>query len=195
MLWEHVDPNPDPDNLVDLARGMVGDIDPRYPGMEAWSFEGVYNAPDNELTTDDPADAPWPHLGLFWDGDPLMELYNDGKIEKWDWESPAPSNALPRLVTVSHYGAKSNTGRNPLFHGDFLGDWREEVILTNADNSELTIFTTDQPTDVRLYTLAHNPAYRNSMTFKGYVQSHHADFFIGQDMEAPPQPNIRYVGE
>ncbi|KAL2107180.1 hypothetical protein VUR80DRAFT_5576 [Thermomyces stellatus] len=192
MLWEH---SGDPEEEIDVGRGMVGDIDPTHEGMEVWSFSGVYNAPSNELTTDDPELAPWPHLGLFWDGDILMELYNDGKIEKWDWTSPSDSRGLPRLLTVGHFGAVNTHGPNPGFHGDILGDWREEVILVNEDNDELIIFTTDQPTDVRLYTLAHNPAYRNSMTFKGYVQSHHVDYFIGQDMEMPPKPNIRYVGE
>ncbi|MFF3817299.1 hypothetical protein ACFYYD_11900 [Streptomyces bluensis] len=48
-------------------------------------------------------------------------------------------------------------------------------MYTNASHDELIIFTTNQPTNTRLYTLAHNPAYRNAMTFKGYMQSHHPD--------------------
>jgi hypothetical protein len=32
------------------------------------------------------------------------------------------------------------------------------------------------------------------MTLKGYVQSHHVDYFIGHNMSRPPRPNIRYVG-
>ncbi|EEY24050.1 FG-GAP repeat family protein [Verticillium alfalfae VaMs.102] len=163
IIWKHSLP----EGIADVGRGLVGDIDPTSPGMEVWSFSGVYNGPSNQLLEQNTTLAPWPHLGLYWDGDILMELYNDGKIEKWDWESPSTSNSVPRLVTTRNFGAGSNTGRNPAFHGDILGDWREEVILVSPENDELIIFTADRPSDIRLYTLAHNPAYRNSMTLKG----------------------------
>jgi rhamnogalacturonan endolyase len=188
IIWKHHG-----DQITDVGRGMVGDIDPTQPGMEVWSFSGVYNGPTDKLTVKNSTQAPWPHLGLFWDGDILMELYNDGKIEKWNWKSPSTPKGVPRLVTTGKYGAQNAHGPNPAFHGDILGDWREEVILVSPENDELIIFTTDQPSDIRLYTLAHNPAYRNSMTLKGYVQSHHVDYFIGQGMSKPPRPNIRYV--
>ena len=148
ILWEHYGEEPG-----DVGRGMAGDIDPRYDGYEVWSFEGIYNAASNELTQDDAELAPWPQLGLWWDGDELMELYNDGRIEKWDWENPTSSKNLPRLVTISDFGAFNPNNRNPGFIGDILGDWREEVIVTSEDNDELIIFTTDQPSNIRLYTL------------------------------------------
>ncbi|KAF7557468.1 hypothetical protein G7Z17_g734 [Cylindrodendrum hubeiense] len=188
ILWEHYG-----EEIIDIGRGMAGDIDPRYPGMEVWSFSGVYNAESNNLTEPDTELTPWPHLGVWWDGDELTELYNDGKFEKWDWENPTPSGKLPRLLKASDYGAIQPYNRNPAFIGDILGDWREEVILTNEDYDELIIFTTDHPSDIRLYTLPHNPAYRNAMTLKGYMQSHHVDYFLGHGMEQPPRPKIRYV--
>ncbi|KAK1672379.1 hypothetical protein BDP55DRAFT_731382 [Colletotrichum godetiae] len=187
IIWKHVG-----DNVTDVARGMVGDIDPTHPGMEVWSFSGVYNAKENELTESNTELAPWPHLGLWWDGDELLELFNDGKFEKWDWENPSTSNSLPRILRVSDFGGVT-AGRYPNFIGDILGDWREEVIVTNEAADELLIFTTDKPSDIRLYTLAHNPAYRNAMTLKGYMQSHHVDYFLGKDMKTPPRPNIRYT--
>ncbi|KAM0421197.1 hypothetical protein ACHAPT_011089 [Fusarium lateritium] len=189
ILWEHFG-----NEVSDVGRGMAGDIDPRHPGMEVWSFSGVYNAPSGELAEPDTGLRPWPHLGLWWDGDNLMELYNDGKIEKWDWNNPQPTNRLPRLLSIGSYGGVNTHGPNPAFVGDILGDWREEVIVTNSNYDELIIFTTDRPTDIRLYTLPHNPAYRNAMTLKGYVQSHHLDYFLGAGMSTPPRPNIRYVG-
>ncbi|CAH0018939.1 unnamed protein product [Clonostachys rhizophaga] len=184
LIWEHYG-----SEVGDVGRGMAGDIDPNYPGMEVWSFEGVYNAAENKLTSAEGA-GPWPHLGLFWDGDNLMELFNDGKIEKWN----PSTQGVDRLVTIGHYGGKPANGVNPAFHGDILGDWREEAIVVNENYTELLIFTTNVETDIRLYTLPHNPAYRNSMTLKGYVQSHHVDYFIGHGMETPPTPDITYVG-
>ncbi|KAJ3547567.1 hypothetical protein NM208_g1456 [Fusarium decemcellulare] len=188
IIWKHSG-----DEVIDLGRGMVGDIDPTHPGMEVWSTAGgLYNAKENKLLESDTELRPWPHLGIWWDGDVLMELFNDGKIEKWNWEEPTPSNSVPRITHVNKFGGVLN-GRNPNLIGDILGDWREEVIVTSADMDELLIFTTDIPSDTRLYTLAHNPNYRNDLTVKGYIQSHHVDYFLGQDMKTPAQPNIRYT--
>jgi hypothetical protein len=188
FIWEHYG-----SEVGDVGRGLVGDIDPTYPGMEVWSFQGVFNAASNETTTDDKALAPWPQMGVWWDGDALMELYNDGKLEKWDWENPTTSGSLPRILTISKFGAQNPNNHNPGFLGDILGDWREEIVVVNEDYTELVIFTTNQPSDIRLYTLPHNPAYRNAMTLHGYMQSHEVDYFLGYNMDTPPQPNIRYV--
>ncbi|WP_158554001.1 carbohydrate-binding protein [Micromonospora deserti] len=190
MIWRHIE-----SGTSDVGRGMVGDIDPRHPGMEVWSFSGLYNAPTNRLAEPNTSLRPWPHLGLWWDGDITMELLNDGKFEKWNPSSPTPTNSVPRLLANWTYGAvNAYGGPNPTFHGDILGDWREEVVYTNSSYNELIIFTTNYPTNTRLYTLAHNPAYRNAMTLKGYVQSHHVDYFLGAGMTPPPRPNITYAG-
>jgi hypothetical protein len=98
-------------------------------------------------------------------------------------------------VTTSSYGAvDASQSVQPTFHGDILGDWREEAVYTNAAYNQLIIFTTNQPSSTRLYTLAHNPAYRNDMTVKGYMQSHHVDYFLGAGMARSPRPNITYSG-
>lgn len=184
VLWKHYG-----EEVGDVGRGIAGDVDPRYEGMEVWSFSGIYNAPSNKLTENDTDSAPWPGQALWWDSDNLVELYNDGKIEKWDYET----GAVVRIESSWDYGADTSN-KYPLLIADIFGDWREEVVLTNSDSDELLIFTTNIPSDIRLYTLAHNPAYRNDMTVKGYIQSHHVDYFLGDGMETPPKPDIYYVG-
>ncbi|KAJ0115670.1 hypothetical protein J7T55_010493 [Diaporthe amygdali] len=184
VLWKHYG-----DEVGDVGRGIAGDIDPNYEGMEVWSFPGIYNAPSNKRTDNDTDSAPWPGQTLWWNGDILSEQYNDGKIEEWDYET----GSVVRIESAWHYGA-STSNKYPLLIADIFGDWREEMVLTNSDNDELLIFTTNIPSDIRLYTLAHNPAYRNDMTVKGYIQSHHVDYFLGEGMEAPPKPEIYYVG-
>ncbi|MEV6714604.1 hypothetical protein AB0M48_21515 [Lentzea sp. NPDC051208] len=190
IIWRH-----SASGTADVGRGMAGDIDPRFPGMEVWSFSGLYNAPANRLTEPDTSLQPWPQLGLWWDGDMTMELLNDGKFEKWDPNNPKPTNGLQRILNTSAYGAvDASQNVQPTFYGDILGDWREEAVYTNAGYNELIIFTTNHPTSTRLYTLAHNPAYRNAMTLKGYMQSHHVDYFLGSGMSRPPRPNITHPG-
>jgi rhamnogalacturonan endolyase len=190
IIWRHVE-----SGTADVGRGMAGDIDPRFPGMEVWSFSGLYNARANQLTEPNTSLRPWPHQGLWWDGDITMELINSGKIEKWDPNNPTTTNSLPRLVTTGNFGAVTGFQGAPTMIGDILGDWREEAVYTNASFNELVIFTTNQPTSTRLYTPAHNPAYRNDMTVKGYLQSHHVDYFLGAGMTPPPRPNIAYAGQ
>lgn len=210
VIWTHSAPVP-----ADAGRGMVADIDPRFPGMETWSNNGevnyeqstpvgLYNAPTNELAEPDTTKQPWPHMGVWWDGDPLRELFSndpvptarDARIVKWDPENPTDRQTVPRVLTFGDHGAVTALGNSvyPTLIADIMGDWREEVVLPSAEFDELVIFTTDQPSDLRLYTLAHNPAYRNAMTLKGYLQSSNVDYFLGHDMVAPPVPNIRYAG-
>lgn len=160
VLWKHYG-----EEVGDVGRGIAGDIDPNYEGMEVWSFLGIYNAPGNKLTDNDTDSAPWPGQALWWDSDNLVELYNDGKIEKWDYET----GAVVRIESSWDYGADMSN-KYPLLIADIFGDWWEEVVLTNSDSDELLIFTTNIPSDIRLCTLAHNPAYRNDRTVKGYIQ-------------------------
>lgn len=192
IQWTH---NTTPGTLVDVGRGLVGDIDARFPGFEVWSFSGLTNGPSGTLTEPDTTLSPWPTHSIWWDGDLLTEGLNDHKIEKWNPLAPTRSNALPRLVTMtsSAYGAPVLHDHNPMFFGDLFGDWRTEVVLMNNTYSELVIFTTNVPSATRLYSMAQNPAYRNHMTIKGYLQSPFPDYYLGDGMSAPPQPSIRYA--
>jgi len=181
ILWKHSTLN-----VGDAARGEAGDIDPRYPGYEVWSFSGLYNAPTNTQITS--SATPYPNFRLWWDGDVLSENYNDGKIEKWDYTTSTVSRSL---TTWNYESATGSDRAAPMFYGDIMGDWREEVVMTNSDYSKLVIFTSPIATNVRLYTLAQNPEYRNSMTVKGYLQSHMVDYYLGSGMTTPPTPPMQ----
>lgn len=180
VLWKHTTLN-----AGDIGRGTAADTDPRYPGYEVWSFFGQYNGPTNKKISTNTA---YPNLRLWWDSDLLGDSYNDGKIEKWNYTT----SAVDRLVNTWSYETATGSDRGaPMFYGDILGDWREEVILTNSDYSKLIIFTSTVATNHRIYTLAHNPEYRNCMTVKGYMQSHMVDYYLGADMSTPPTPPIQ----
>ncbi|MDP0498887.1 MAG: carbohydrate-binding protein [Verrucomicrobiota bacterium JB022] len=174
----------------DTARGVVADIDPNYPGYEYWSFHG-YHRIDTGATVH--ATTPWPNFRIWWDGDLLSETLNDGKVEKYN----ASNHTISRLFTVgstsSGVGGQTSHRGAPFFYGDILGDWREEIVSFNSNYTQLIICTTPTPTSTRLYTLAHNPAYRVDMTVKGYMQSHQPDYYLGTGMSTPPTPNIAYV--
>lgn len=168
----------------DLGRGYAGDLDPRYDGYEFYTFvDGLYNVSGEKTSTALPGS--YPNLRLWWDGDLGSENLDKSKFTKWNYLTDRED----RLYT-----AKSviNLPRNvPAFYGDIMGDWREEVIYESSDHNSLTIFTTPYPTDVRLYTLAQNPAYRNDMARKGYQQSLMVDYYLGYNMKQPPIPPIQ----
>ncbi|MEJ8303341.1 hypothetical protein [Saccharibacillus sacchari] len=182
MLWQHSTTPP----AGDVGRGDVGDLDPRYPGYETWSFSGIYNGSGNRQVTPS-GTQPWPSIRIWWDGDLLSEQLHENVINKWNYLT----NGSSRVESLYKYrNASLNYRSVSLFYGDIIGDWREEVIMSADNYSKLVVFTTDVPTDTRLYTMAQNPAYRNSMTIKGYAQSHLTDYFLGEGMSEPMRPNL-----
>ncbi|MBB3062733.1 carbohydrate-binding protein [Microbulbifer rhizosphaerae] len=173
----------------DLGRGTVADVFPEIPGMEYWSFNGLYAANGDVLIPEagDLRNVPWPNFEFQWDGDLSSELLDQNRVGDWDTQAQERNTYVWR---ESFNGIVQARGALPFF-GDILGDWREEVIIEASDHSHLKVYTTGHQTDHRIYTLPHNPGYRNSMTVQGYKQSHHVDYYLGEGMSVPPMPLIR----
>jgi rhamnogalacturonan endolyase len=106
-------------------------------------------------------------------------------VSKWDWQ-----NSTSQVI----FAALGVAGGRPIVQGDILGDWREELVLRTTDNTALRIYTSTIPTDMRLYTLMHDPQYREAIAWQNvaYNQPPHPSFFLGHDMKAPPKPNITF---
>jgi rhamnogalacturonan endolyase len=178
----------------DMGRGDCGDVDPSHLGYECFTNGKVYNNSDlstaTALTSSVPTqigtDLPAANFRIWWDGDLLSEQLDGGTISKWAYPG-APSGGFTGATL-----AFSNMpgGNRPPLYGDMFGDWREEVMLENSGS--IRIYTTAIPTDKRLYTLMHNPQYRNAMVEKGYTQSRFVDYYLGEGMDDPPRPNIKY---
>ena len=174
--------------LADVGRGDAGDLDAGPPGWEVFSFDGVHNARNNRMIAS-PANSPWPSLRLWWDDNLLADSYNDGKIEKFVPNAGTSGRWVTVMTRITDYAADAVTEDRgaPLFYGDFIGDWREEVIVGNSTNNKLYILT-PPGTSTRFPNtkLRNNRYYRNCLSIKGYMQSHHTSDYIGAD--APPQP-------
>jgi hypothetical protein len=174
----------------DVGRGVAFDVDPRHPGYEAWSSanSNLYSSSGQVISTSRPGPI---NFGIWWDADPLRELLDQNRIDKWNWNS----NTLTRLLTATGASSNNGTKANPVLSGDILGDWREEVIFRSTDSSELRIYTTTIPATSRIYTLMHDTQYRAAIAWQnvGYNQPPHPSFFIGDGMAEPPRPNIRYA--
>lgn len=178
-----------PANL-DMARGNVGDYDPRFPGFEFHTFtDYLYNV-SGAPTSNGGMPSSDPTFRIFWDGDLLTEELGDKRMTKWNWLKDKEDRIF--IDGFSSFNGIHDVGPNtPSFVGDILGDWREEVIYESLDLTELRIYTTPIASSERIYTLSQNPAYLNDLTLRGYYQGHLTDFYIGDGMQEPPVSPIQ----
>ena len=126
---------------------------------------------------------------IYWDGDLLEETVNGMEVR----------NSTPRImkygtgIIARFNGTLTNndTKATPCLQADLFGDWREELVLRTTDNN-IRIYTTEDETPWRNYTLWHDMQYRQAMVWQmcGYNQPPHASYFLGElegiTMAPPP---------
>lgn len=160
----------------DTGRGIAIDIDPRHPGAETWASNSreLYDVKGNVIPGGHPRAA---NFGIWWDGDRLRELLDGKKVTKWDWNTSSEQLLLDPPGVVSNNGTKAN----PSLSADIIGDWREELVVPNADSTELRIYATPIPTRERIVTLMHDPVYRLGVAWQNtaYNQPPHTSYFLG----------------
>lgn len=169
----------------DVGRGVAGDIDPNYPGMETWASRGGVMAADGTIISDS---VPSMNFMVWWDGDLNREFLNDVVIKKWD-----PSSLVMEKTPLLDAGSFKNglavsnnsTKATPSLSADIIGDWREEVIFANEESTRLMVYSSNIPTDVRLPTLMHDRQYRTAIAWQnvGYNQPPHPGFYLGSDIK------------
>jgi rhamnogalacturonan endolyase len=173
----------------DTGRGLSADIDPRFPGEEAWGSnqDTLYTVQGKPIEgVKHPRQT---NFAIWWDGDDLRELLDKNQISKWDWKT---GQATP-LLTAQGMTSNNGTKATPTLSADILGDWREEVIWRAEDNRSLRIYATPYVTQRRLVTLMHDPQYRVSIAWQNtaYNQPPHTSFYLGEGMKTPPRADIR----
>nr|WP_223253030.1 rhamnogalacturonan lyase [Arthrobacter sp. AFG7.2] len=194
--------------LRDTGRGAAGDIDPRYAGAEGWAVGGdaSWNSPRGQLMSAKgeliAEKIPAANFLAWWDGDLLREIVDHDfdaaagvgvpTISKWNWETESSD----RLMTITGARTNNHTKGNPSLQADLLGDWREELAFPSSDSTELRIYTSTSPTEVRLRTLMHDTVYRTAVARENvaYNQPPHPGFFLGEGMETPAAPSVKYAG-
>jgi rhamnogalacturonan endolyase len=141
----------------DTGRGVAFDVDPRYPGAEAWASNST-----------DLHDVKGRVIG---------KRPNQMNFAVW-WEAGESRVLLDAAGATSNNGTKAN----PVLSADILGDWREEVILRAEDGKSLRIYATPFPTQHRMATLMHDRQYRLAVAWQNgaYNQPPHPSFYIGE---------------
>ena len=168
----------------DTPRAVAADIDPDFPGTEFWGpvHEGFYTADKEERGKRHKDRWPGQSFLVWWTGDMVRSWLCGNTIGGY---SAAKGR---RFVVRELEGGCSNNGSkdNPCISGDILGDWREEVILRNAeDPTELRLYVSDIPTDYRFWTFLQDPPYRISLATEnvGYNQPPQPGFYFGPDLK------------
>ena len=173
---------------ADTGRGVAADIDPRFPGAEAWASNSsvLYTAQGKPIEgVRHPREM---SFFVWWDGDDLREMFDNNRITKWDWNDGRSRTVLEAGGAVHTNGSKNV----PVVSADLFGDWREEVVWHTPDQKFLRIYTTPHPTERRLVTLMHDAQYRVAIAWQNtaYNQPPYPSFFLGHGMKTPPVPSI-----
>ncbi len=178
----------------DVGRCLVADIASDSPGCEYWSSlgTGIYSCETGTLVS---TVLPTYKGGgnsynnaIFWTGVLTRQMLDDVMIQSYEPSAPwCPelSASWTRVLTLSYYGGgvSSNNGTksNPCYYGDFLGDYREEVIYRSKDNASIYLFSTNHPTEHRLVHLMEDHTYDMSQAMQnvGYNQPTHLGYYVG----------------
>lgn len=162
----------------DTGRGMIGDIDPDRPGLEYWASM----PPGSEL----PADVPGTNQSIRWAADGTTQIvdgHGDADVSILDGDGSA-------LLTAT--GARSNNGTkgNAALVADVTGDWREELLVRDADSTEIRIYISTEVTDRALPTLLHDPQYRVGVARQNtaYNQPSYTSYMLASDTDFADVP-------
>lgn len=192
LLWGAREPHLD--NAIDQV--AVGDIDPRYPGMEVWINKGLkqlfYSAKG------EPISGPVPSTSelVWWDADLRREQLGgfgfggDGRARGAAGAPVAQPGAGFGPGGGSRFIGKWTEGAlQPITLGiqgqvhqiaDLAGDWREEIVTFT--NGELRIYSTPIPAADRRVCLMQDPIYRHSVCFRtmGYPHVPQVSYYLGE---------------
>ena len=157
----------------DVGRGLAADVDADNPGYEVWSYaaDGLWSLDGKKISDRRPSQ----NFRIYWDGDLQDELFDRGNIDSWK------NGRLATFWKLNNSKTINSTKANPNLQADLLGDWREEVILYNAENpAQINIFSTTIPTPYRVNCLMTDHVYRMSIVWQnvGYNQPPHLGRYL-----------------
>ncbi len=183
VIWKK-----DADSDNDMGRCLVSDIDPNSSGCEFWYYgSNAFSQTGEKDLGYKPSSC---NMAIWFDGSLSRQLINENIID-------SPSKG--RTFTMYRYNESFNntTKSNPGWYGDFLGDWREEVIVPDQTKlSDIKIFSTWYPTDYMLPYLMSDHTYMMQCIHQqvGYNQPNHVGgYFLGTGMDFNEVPLVTEI--
>jgi len=170
----------------DTGRCLVGEFNANYPGYEFYYYQGnIIKADGTETDINTKGIKGGCSMAIWFDGSLIRQQMEDNIIN---------SMASGRTYTIWRHGMSSNndTKGNPGWYGDFLGDWREEVIFPDETKLKcIKIFSTWYPSSYKFpYLMSdHNYFMQTIHQQVGYNQPNHIGGYylgVGMDMSQVP---------
>lgn len=170
----------------DTGRCLVGEFNANYPGYEFYYYQGnIIKADGTETDINTKGIKGGCSMAIWFDGSLIRQQMEDNIIN---------SMASGRTYTIWKHGMSSNndTKGNPGWYGDFLGDWREEVIFPDETKLKcIKIFSTWYPSSYKFpYLMSdHNYFMQTIHQQVGYNQPNHIGGYylgVGMDMSQVP---------
>lgn len=167
---------------VDNGRGIAVQLDAKHHGFyfNSGKDKSQRSAVTGEVMSNGTTSN---NFRAYWDGDLQDELLDGNKLTKWT------GNGTKELLRFSSLGPSStcNGSKNtPNLSADIFGDWREEIILYKASDTEtcLAIYSTNTPTNYRMPTLMHDHTYRMGIAWQNcaYNQPPHLGYYLPDAM-------------
>ena len=179
-------------STADVGRCIVADINPDSPDFEYWSSldAGVFSCSSGALVSNTfptgIGSGIMYNVAIYWSGQSTREMLDRACIVSYKENPDVNKTNKTRLVYFGAYGSNDgnhSTKYNPCYYGDFLGDYREEVILGSSDGKSLYIFSTNHPTEFRLPHLMtdHNYDMSQAMQNMGYNQGTNLGYYVGAE--------------
>lgn len=164
----------------DTGRGMIGDIDPTHPGLEAWATD-LRTAQGSPIGT-----GLGTNQSIRWAGDGSTQIVNGSGNQDVTVSDRTHGTMLTATGTRANNGTKGNAS----LVADVLGDWREELLVRTADSSAIRLFVSTDLSDVKLYTLMHDAQYRPEVARQQttYNQPSYPGFYLATDTDFTTVP-------
>ena len=182
----------------DNGRGLACDFVPSHKGSEFWSSadNNMYACEDGKQIASSKPDT---NFRIYWTGDPFDQTF-DGRYDSGsDMCSPrirAWNTSSKGIVTVqefAEYGqpqTSNTTKATPCLQADFLGDWREELIMWQYESDwssptcTLMIFSTPQETEYKVPCLLEDHQYRMAVAWQNasYNQPPHLSYSLAESL-------------
>ena len=180
----------------DNGRGLACDFIPSHRGSEFWS-----SADNNMRACEDGTilngSKPDTNFRIYWTGDPFDQTFDGRYDSDSDISSPrirAWSTASNKIVTVQEFAdygrpqSSNTTKATPCLQADFLGDWREELIMWQYESDwssptcKLMIFSTPQATEYKVPGLLQDHQYRMAVVWQNasYNQPPHLSYSLAE---------------
>ena len=124
-----------------------------------------------------------------WDGDLLAELVDGTTISEYNYET----NDVDIIFEAEGCGSNNGSKAVPCLAADIFGDWRDEIIWRDANNTELRIYATPFETEYRFPTPMHDITYRECIAWQNnhYNQPANTSYYMGAETTSVPMPMIR----